>query len=250
MAKKLIFSLKNRIPWPLAFKIAGAALVLSWLWFSDFSWLAGAAFWLFFAVVYLMESFRRRALRSSYWLLVILAFFLIKIGLAAFWTPLLSFALLLVFLSLFFVILGMMDFVFNDQFLTYNLFNSSFFLAVFSIFFHFQPTLSLKAVLALIIFSFLLLQEFFGFNGVLWPKRRLLASSALALASSQIAWLAAFLPIGFINAAAFLTLFLSLARDASLAYFQGHFSIFYLFRQLTFFVVLSLFIFLISPWSL
>ncbi|MDP2705855.1 MAG: hypothetical protein Q8O49_01465, partial [bacterium] len=139
---------------------------------------------------------------------------------------------------------------FNDHFLVYNLFHSSFLLAVFGIFFYFRFFFSFWLFLGLFLAIFLLLEEFFVFNGIGWPKRRLAAEGALTLAAIQIGWLTSFLPIGFINSAAFLVLFLGLSRDAVLAHFQGYFSISYLFRQLTFFVILSLFIFLISSWSL
>lgn len=250
MVKRLISFSKNRIPWPLAFKIAAAAIVLSFLYFSAFSWLAISVFWGFFGYVYFAESFRRRSFRFSYWLLVLLTFIFIKIGLDYFWTPVLALSFFLIFLVLFFVILGLIDFVFGNQFLIYNLFHSSFFLAVFGIFFYFRFFSSFWLFLGLFLTTLLLLEEFFVFNGIGWPKRRLAAEGVLALAAVQIAWLTSFLPIGFINSAAFLVLFLGLSRDAILAHFQGHFSIFYLFRQLTFFVILSLFIFLISSWSL
>ncbi|MDP1706345.1 MAG: hypothetical protein Q8L36_00815 [bacterium] len=250
MVKKLISFSRNRIPWPLAFKIAGAAIVLSLLYFSAFSWLAIFIFWGFFGYIYFAESFRRRSFRFSYWLLIFLAFVLIKIGLDYFWTPVLALALFLVFLALFFVVLGLIDFVFGDQFLVYNLFHSSFFLAVFGIFFYFRFSSSFLLLFGLFLVVLLLLEEFFVFNGIGWPKRRLVAEGVLALTAVQIAWLTSLLPIGFINSAAFLVLFLGLSRDAALAHFQGHFSIFYLFRQLTFFIILSLFIFFISSWSL
>lgn len=250
MVKRLISFLKNRIPWPLAFKITGAAIVLSFLYFSAFSWLAIFVFWGFFGYVYFAESFRRRSFRFSYWLLVLLAFILIKIGLDYFWTPILALAFFLVFLAFFFVILGLIDFIFGNQFFVYNLFHSSFFLAVFGIFFYFRFSSSFWLLLSLFLAVLLFLEEFFVFNGIDWPKRRLAAEGVLALVAVQIAWLASFLPIGFINCAAFLVLFLGLSRDAVLAHFQGYFSIFYLFRQLTFFIILSLFIFLISSWSL
>lgn len=250
MAKKLTFFLKSRIPWPLAFKTVGAALAAAGLWFSDFHWLATAIFWVFFGATYFSESFQRRSLRYSYWFLAISGFFLVKIGLTASWPLLLSFILLLVFLSFFFVILGLMNFFFSDRFLIFNLFQSSFFLAFFSVFFYFQPTASPAAILGLTPCVFLLLQEFFDFNGVIWPKRRFLAAGVLSLVGTQVFWTAAFLPIGFINSAAFLALFISMARDAFLAHFRGHFSVPYLLRQLTIFVVLVLFIFAISQWSL
>lgn len=250
MAKRLTFFLKSRIPWPLVFEIAAAGLVLAILWLTEFHWLAATAFWVFFAVIYLSGHFRRRSLRVSFWLLIAITFFLAKIGLAVVWTPLLALAFFVIFLILFFIVLGLADFIFGDQFLIFNLFHSAFFLVIFSIFFYFQPIVSFRAVPGIILALFLLLGEFFEFNGVPWPKRRILASGLLALAGGQIGWLASFLPIGFINAAAFLALFLTLGRDAILAHFQGHFSIFYLFRQLTFFVILALFIFLISSWSL
>lgn len=66
----------------------------------------------------------------------------------------------------------------------------------------------------------------------------------------EFAWILSFLPLGFINAALFLTLLFLLLRDGLLVRAQGFLNLRFILREFTFFVFLGLVILAVSRWSL
>jgi len=92
--------------------------------------------------------------------------------------------------------------------------------------------------------------ESFDFFGVTRGKRLVFAAFILSLLSVELSWVVMFLPLGFINAAAFLALFFLLVRDGIVIHFQGYLSLPFVFKQLTFFIVLAVLIFASARWAI
>ena len=96
----------------------------------------------------------------------------------------------------------------------------------------------------------LLIREAFVFSGITWGPRALAVGAAFGFIAVEVSLLMLFLPLGFVNAAVFMALLVFLARDGAIAGFQGAFSVRFILRELTIFIVLAVVIFSVSPWSI
>lgn len=83
-----------------------------------------------------------------------------------------------------------------------------------------------------------------------FSRRELLVSAIAALLIAQLLWAVALLPIGFINSANLMLLFVFLTADFLLKHFTGGISKEFLIQHLFFFLTLSALIFWTSNWSL
>ena len=258
MAKRLISSLTKTIEWKSAAKAALAALALGFVGWAGFS------FWaviLFFAVVfsvYFSESAERKSLRASFWVSVFSGLAAVRIilnsnGLPA---PLFLWPLMAAFGGLTFLILGFSNFIFKNRSLAAELFDTSILLYFFLIMFAIGPGLSSASQLNPVFWLLaawlgigLIIREFFLMEGL--PRRMAnVISWSLALIGGEVALLAAFLPLGFINGAAFSTLFVILVRDAVLSRFKGLLSPSAVLRSLAIFIVMAGVIFATVNWFL
>jgi hypothetical protein len=102
----------------------------------------------------------------------------------------------------------------------------------------------------LFIAVFFVFKEVFIFFDLLAGSRTWILSGATVLLALAIAWISDFLPLVFISQACFLALIFLLLRDGLLNYFKGHLDLPLIFRQLTFFVLLTLVIFATARWTI
>ncbi len=242
---KLKFLLIEKTPWRLLLKTAlgvGALLFIRLLNFHPFAVLSG---FFVFLIIYFREAAERRFLRFSFWLLPALTFTILRLTNSI--GPLGLIWLLFIFAILFFFILGLIDLFFKERTQIYGILNTVLMLAVFLIVFYF---LNLKNFwilgIALFLFLFLLFSEVFIFFEIPKGKKMLAAGSALGLLGVELAWILNFLPLGFINAALFLTLFFLLIKDALVSKAKGVLTFAFVFRELTFFIILTIIIFAAS----
>ena len=75
-------------------------------------------------------------------------------------------------------------------------------------------------------------------------------SAALAFFGVEIALFVRFLPLGFVNAGAFMGLLLLLLRDAARSHFEGSISLSFILRSLIILLAGSVLIFGLSAWSI
>ena len=131
------------------------------------------------------------------------------------------------------------------------------FLIVFLLFFGADKLnyfLTINFLLFLVVF--LLFEECFGFlrsavhNSLFTIHNSRFISLVFAFLGLELFWVVSLLPIGFVNLAIFETLFVFLTRDFTLAYFSGRFNRQFFIYHLLIFVVLVIFIFTNSKWSI
>ncbi len=260
MAKKLISSLINQTGWRLLAKTLGASLVFGLLILAGFSFWPILLFLIFMGAVYFSELPERRLFRASYWI--------ISIGSVLGASAVLSFPgftlkgligilLILIFGGFIFLVLGLVNLLFKNRNIAYGLLNIALIACFFILVFYRWPGFSAGFVLPdilwfLAVFSgtTLLVREFLVFEGVAagWTLRMI--SWSMGFLACQIAALSLLLPLGFINAAAFLTLFLIIARDAVLASLRGFLGLTLVLRELTIFAVVLSLIFATVTWIL
>ncbi|MCP6720047.1 MAG: hypothetical protein KJI72_01805 [Patescibacteria group bacterium] len=251
MAKKLAFLLTDRTAWRLPFKTALATLTLLFVLWFDFSLVALAVFFTVFVSIYFSQITERRLLKVSFWFLPIFSLIGIKLLLSSFSPPLFIIIALALFAFLFFILLGLMSFFFKDKFLVYGIFNTSLLLLLFLLVFHLgRPDNFWFLGIVLFFMMVLIFEEVFKFFGIYKGKRTLAALGIVGILAVEIAWLTSFLPLGFINAAVFLTLFFLLVRDSLAVHFRGFLNLSFIFRELAFFVFITLIIFAASQWSI
>ncbi|MDO8430298.1 MAG: hypothetical protein Q7S73_02950 [bacterium] len=158
----------------------------------------------------------------------------------------------IIFSCLFYLILGIKDYLFIKRsrlyysaalVLSYYIF-TLFFLSDKSDWFLLKYGLAVLAV-------FLLIREWLAiltsFN---FPKRELLAASVAAFLMAQILWGIALLPIGFINSANFALLSFFIIGEFLYKHFTGGISKEFLWQHAALFIFLSAIIFWTSNWSL
>ncbi len=260
-SKTRLISLKSSTAVRCGSKSAFASLALGFL---AWAWPArpGFSFWpvlLFLGVmffVYLSESSERRALRSSFWLLSVLG--ILGAGIASSFLG--GFFLILAILAFGLVnfgILGLTNLLFRDRFFAYSLINTALFACFFIPAFYLTPGFSNGGVFEVILWSLaiffgtvILVKETLVFNGLAQGRNLRIVAWSLAFITTEIALFSALLPLGFVDAAAFLTLFSILARDMILAHFKGFLSLSLVLRELTIFAVVLSLIFATVAWIL
>lgn len=253
MAKRLPFLSINRIAWRSLYRAAVVALALVLAVETRFAFLALALFIAAIGYAYFTQVAERKALRVSLWslpLVALIGFWAFPAhpaffgGSAAF--GVLAFAL---FFGAFFILAGLGDFLFKDRFLWYGIAHTVTLLAVFLVF----PLLAAASLWWLFVFFFVLFwlfEEAFVFFGVETPRRVRAASAALTFLAVEISFLTGLLPLGALDAAAFLALLFFLLRDALVAHFEGALDRGFALRGLTVFVLFALIIFASAQWSI
>jgi len=260
MVKKLVSSLIRKTGWKLPGKAALGALAVGFL-----IW-AGVSFWPVFIfacamlAIYLSEPPERRSLRSSFWLLSILSI----LGVAAvsalsgyFLINLMSVLLALSFGVSLFLIFGLTNLFFKDKIVTYNFLNAAVSASFFLMAFYIMPDPSNNGVfnlvlwfLAVFIGSRVIVKEALVFNGLPENKSLRVITWSFSLIVAEIAIFAAVLPLGFVDAAAFITLLSIMGRDVILARFSGSLNRSLVFREVTIFVLILSLIFATITWIL
>lgn len=246
MAKKFQSSLKDKTAWKLLFKAALATLILFWAWQTDFNFWPVVIFLGLLLYDYFSLSHERKLLRFSFWLLALAAYFSLRFVGPPFFGPFVLF----LFAFLFFLVLALAGLFFQERFVFYNVLNTGLFLMILMpIFYSVRPETFWEWLLVVFIITFFLSRECFRFFNL--PARKLTVTAFVsAFLTAELTFDLMFLPIGFINAAAFIVLIVILVRDGFLTYARGGLSLPFLFRQLTFFVFFAILILATARWSI
>ncbi|MDI6821168.1 MAG: hypothetical protein QMD65_03260 [Patescibacteria group bacterium] len=262
MDKKSIFPLINQIALRLLFKVAIFCGALILLFFTQLSWWSIVIFLIAVLIIYASELPQSRLLKISFFLTALIGFtascFLNRLlfgnvflyGLAV--TVVLSFML--------FIILGAVSFL-KNYLSAYRVLNTIILFLISLLVFYAKMVFALSPAygqwifpwwLAVILFISLifLFKETFSFLGVSLSKKIWQISFVIGLLAVEIGWILMFLPLGFVNAAIFLTLFLILVRDGIALHFLGFFNRNIFFYELTFFVILAIAIFATTSWDI
>ncbi len=248
MDKSSLFLFLKKIEWKLVGKIAFVALMLLWAWGSDFAVIPVILFVLAPAIVYFSESPERRHFRASYWIMCLVALLGTMMTGGSEGISLSSLFIILVFAAGIAIEVQLFRFYFRSRMLVYGILHIVLMVALFFIFF--TASLSLVSVIFILVSLSLLFQEFFALANVQWRGRVLLMSVALGFFGTEIALLVRLMPLGFVNASAFLGLTMLLVRDAARAHFEGAMDLPLVLRGLALFLVISVIIFGISVWGI
>jgi hypothetical protein len=260
MVKRLISSLIKKTGWRLAVKSALASVALGFLTWAGVSFWPVAVFLGVMFAIYLSESPERRILRSSFWLFSLFSI----LGIAAVSSlsgyfligPMTVFLILLFGFSIF-LIFGLVNLLFKDKTFVYNLLNTAVLAYFFLLAFYMMPGLSSGGsvdfvlwFLAVFLGFRLIMKETLVMNGSPESRNLKITAWSFSLIVAEIAVFAAMLPLGFVDAAAFLTLFSILGRDMVLARLSGLLSPSLVFKEMTIFVVVLSLIFATVTWIL
>ena len=244
MVKKFQSIFRNRIGWR---SLSKAAVLSGLFWVGGifgFPWWAVAGIFFFALAFYFSLPEDRSLFRASFFLLIVSAFLIsaADFGFSRVFTA-------LFFGVLFFIMFGLVSFLFRERFLVYGIgITAVNFLVAAEIFYlgNFNPLVWLAGFLIF----FILQSESFNFFGISWFSRRVLSAGAISLAALYVGWFISFLPLGFLNAAAFLALLLLIARDVVLFHFQGILNRAFVLKEITIFIILGILIFTAGKWSI
>ncbi len=255
MVKKLTLLLTAaQRRWKLPYKAVLWTLSLGAVVWSGFHFLWLLVFVFVSIGAYVTESRERAMLRTSYWFLVALSPLLLWLQASSF-IPLIASPGVRVFVVaalgvLFWAMLNLMRFAFSDRLFAYNLVNTAILVVLFLTTFHMvQPYYMGVIGIGLFAAITLLFKELYGFFGIT-QKKSWVISVVIGLIALELAWFVLLLPLGILNTAAFLVLFLVLVRDILLSHLRGDLSTAFVFRQFTFLVLLTIIIFAASQWTL
>ncbi len=225
-----------------------AALYLAYL--ASFSFFAVFGFLCILLYVYLTAGTARRDFRFSFWLLQIV----FLLALASLSLPGL---LLTIYGLILLTLLGLMGTVFSNKFFAYGLVSIAVAFSFFVVLFSRSPSFSQDSFWSefwWLFFAFTvvywLFKEYWQ-TFASWESRKMrLYGLSLGVLSAELATIVVFLPLGFLNAAAFMSLLLLVSRDTVMAHEKGFFNPSFVFREITLFVVISSIIFATVSWRI
>lgn len=254
MAKKLNFLFTNK-QWRLVLlKVFLFGLALLGVRYFNFSFPVLFVFFLLFLWFYLSQLPERRYFRISFLILIVTAFFVLRfLGYSfslIFWET-------LFFSFLFYLLSGLTALTFRDRQSVYLFINTCLFLIIFLLFFSIgKSKYFLLSNVSFFLIIFLLLKEGFDFLRSLMPHSLFIIpnsqfmSLVIAFLSLELFWIIGLLPVGFINSALLLTLFVFFMRDFALAHFSGRLNRRFIFNHFIAFIILAVLIFTASKWSI
>ncbi len=234
-------------------KAAAGAVALFLVFAAGLSFFTVLGF-LFIALwMYLSEKTEKKNFRFSFWLAQIVFLLIV----AEVPPGLLVVIPLLTYAGIVFIIFGLMNSLFSMRSFTYALHSTVLTLSFFVALFLRRPPFSgvpLWSELFWIVFSFavvyFLFREFSRVFGLPESRKTRIAGFALGLASAEVGFLARYLPLGFVNAAALVTLLFLISRDMVLAKENGLLNLNFVFREMTIFIVISSLILVTVSWKL
>lgn len=228
--------------------LAVAALALtSFLSFSFFSVL-GFLFILLF--VYLSEGGGRREYRFSFWLIQVV--FLLAMSSLP-----LPGLILAVYGVLLLALLALMNDAFPNKFFAYGIVSVAVAFSFFAVLFSRAPSFSVNSfwsqffwLLFCFVVVYYLFKEYWK-TFDMWESRKMrLYGMTLGVLSAELSAVLVFLPLGFLNSAAFMALLLLASRDTVMAHENGFLNASFVFREITLFVVISSIIFATVSWHI
>lgn len=167
-------------------------------------------------------------------------------GSLLFWPGILLYSLI------FYLLVGIKDYLFVKRSRLYYLAVMLIFYSIFIEFFWADKSEWFLLKYGLVVLAvFLLFREWLKIISVFsFPKRELLVSGVAALLVGQILWAAALLPIGFVSSANLAFLFVFLLVNLLFKHFTGGLFKEVLIQYLVFFLLLAGLIFWTSSWTL
>lgn len=240
--------------WNLPYRAALWTLALGIVAWSELYWLWLLVFVLVSITIYASQPRERAMLRSSYWIVTVISPLLVWFQVSSF-IPLISSpgaraAVVIALGAVMWAILKIIHFSFTDTLFAYSLVNTSILVIFFLTAFHAVHPYQIGVVgLGMAAVLFFLFKEVYAFFNIPWKKSWIL-SALMGLIALELTWFVLLLPLGVLNATAFLVLFLVLVRDILLTHFRGELGTAFIFRQFTFLVLLTIIIFAASSWSL
>ncbi|MEK7629889.1 MAG: hypothetical protein AAB432_00700 [Patescibacteria group bacterium] len=255
MVKKLTFLLTKQITWKLLFKAFFYGIILFWLTQVGFGFWPVFLFFLVAILIYFSEKGSSEGISFSFWFLFFLSLVFLELnnlykfeGVWNFFTFFINSPFIVIFWSgLLFLWLGLNQRFFNNRFLVFNIFKTLLVITAY-IFYYLLPQNFFFAV-GLMLLIGLSFREDFVFFGFLSKKIILGGSYALAFLVFQVGWFIAFLPLGFLNSAALLTLFTAISRDLFIVRERGLLNRTLVFEEAAFFTILMVIIFAFSSWT-
>jgi len=252
MAKKLLSRLTNQIEWKSLLRGFLLFLSLLVLKVAGFTVLPLLLFFIVAFVVYISEPPERKTLFSSYTILILSSIFVLMelpfvfrvwMGVAVMYG--------LVFFSIF----SFINFRFKNRSFAHGAIQTvsafSFLLALnLVVSFSAQELGSLLFLLIAFFGLFFLLRESLLFSEGFVGKRGVLISGSITFLCVELLWMVQFLPLGPINTAALVSIFLSLVRDLVITNERGTANFSFILRQITIFAIATLVFFAVSPWNL
>lgn len=252
-------SIKNTSEFRCVVKAILASLALGLLILVGVSFWPVLIFLIVLGAIYFSESAGRKSLRISFWLTTLFGIF----GALAMSNPpggaiyhLIFWIIILTFGWLIFTVLGIVNLVFRHRFVVFNILNTALTACFFLLVFFFKPNLFIGLspiiwFLAIFWITGLLLKEVLVFGDPLISGRNLkITTWIFGLLAAEISALCLFLPLGFINSAAFFTLLYILGRDLILARLRGFLSISLVLRELVVLAVFASIVFVFVGWTL
>jgi hypothetical protein len=253
MAEKLLLSFQNlyqsrKSQWWLFLRAAIFGFLLLAAAAGDFR-LTPVLFFLAGSVLIYSRPFFRRYENASAFLVFLAASVL---GMRVVEDSLLFFPTLIIFSGIFYLLLGVKDYLFIKRSRIYFLSSLLIFYVMFIVFFLADKSdLFFWKYGAVIIASWLLFREWLRIiPSFHFPKREFLASLVSALLVAQVLWVVALLPIGFISAANFMLLFVFILSDFLFKHFMGEISRQFVIQRLALFLILTALIFSTSQWTI
>ncbi len=158
---------------------------------------------------------------------------------------------LFIFSLIFYILLGIKDYLFIKRSRLYFVSALLLFYSIFIIFFLASKSeLFFLKYLLVALSSFLLFKEWLSIIGSFhFPPKESIAALVSAFLTSQLLWVVALLPIGFISASNFLLIFVFTLASLLFHYFSGSLSGKAALQHILFFLFLSALIFGSSSWS-
>lgn len=250
MDKKLRSLFLNQIPWRLLSRVAPATFALLLILWSGFTLWSYAIFFCTLLGVYYSLFPERVTLKASFWLLPIMSVLALYVSEDA--GPFVAYLIAALFSVFFFVEIGTIQFFFKHRAVVYKIFHTGFFLGIFVLFFSFAESTSLVDeifwFLAVFTAVFLLIREAFWLGDIARGRKADALGAAAGLLVAELSWLLRFLPLGFLNSAAFLTLFLLLMKDSVQAHLEGTLTPSFVFQELVVFILFSVIVLAASRW--
>ncbi len=252
MVKKLLSFLTATTGWRLFGKALVGLLALLLAGLLGFSFWGVLILFIAAAWLYFSETVERTRRRGYFFLLTLWAW---TAGAATF--GLAFYAVAALYAALLYVWLGDVRLLWADRRTAVGVGKTGLFAAWAVILFYlFPPALvvsfwgALGLILAFFIVSVTLVREGLRTEPEWFARRGRLVAWAAGLVLAETAVLTVFLPLGFLNAAAVLTLVFIVLRDVVSAHFGGRLKTGLVFREITVLAVFLVIIFAVVPWAL
>lgn len=260
MVQKLLSSLPKEIKWKLLYKSFGAVLALGFAYLLGFSFFGCLVYFAALIALYYSE-FSSRQVRTSFWFLGVLALlglYAVTLSLPSFFAAsIIKLLILLAFGTLLYFVLVDLNYLLAERSLWYRLLHSLILFFTFVELFLIAPAPGSESFFPLFFWLVgvfvaitLLFREAFSFLGVGISRSLRLVPVSLGVLAAEVSMLVLFLPLGFLNAGAFLAVVFILLRDALSMHFEGSLSFSFILKELTFFAVFASILFAATPWLL